>query len=435
MSEEIENKLVPKLRFPEFQKDEKWEMRTLDEVVERIEEKVNDKKLITVSISAGTGFVSQAEKFSRDISGAQYKNYIVLNEGEFSYNKGNSKKFPQGCIYKLKEFKQVAVPNAFISFRFKQNYVGNFYQGYFDRNCHGVQLKQFITSGARMDGLLNIKANEFFSIVFPTTSKPEQQKIAACLSSLDDLITAESQKLEVLKEHRKGLLQQLFPQAGETVQKLRFKEFKDSGEWEMKKLGEICTYFKGFAFQSKDYTSSGRRIVRVSDMGFDYIKDEVNSIFINEQNAKEYKRWEIKREDLIITTVGSKPPVYDSLVGRTIVAKRKDENALLNQNAVCIRSNKDIKQSFLNILFKRDEYISFIKSIIRGNANQGSIALEDLFKYTFLTPNLEEQQRMASCFSSLDDLINAQSQKVEALKQHKKGLLQGLFPTVNEITE
>ncbi|MEO6547892.1 MAG: restriction endonuclease subunit S [Ferruginibacter sp.] len=233
MSKAIKNKVVPKLRFPEFREEQGWDELTLEDIGDRIDEKVGEQTLTTVSISAGTGFVTQAEKFSRDISGQQYKNYIVLREGEFSYNKGNSKRFPQGCIYKLKEFKKVAVPNAFISFRIKNNFVANFYQGYFDNNFHGRQLQKFITSGARMDGLLNISPNNFFSIILPTPkNKSEQQKIADCLSSLDELITAENSKLEALKTHKKGLMQQLFPAEGETVPRLRFKEFRDSGEWE-----------------------------------------------------------------------------------------------------------------------------------------------------------------------------------------------------------
>jgi type I restriction enzyme S subunit len=205
-------KTVPVLRFKEFINSPEWDIITLDEITNKIEDKVGDKQLTTVSISAGFGFVSQAEKFSRDISGQQYKNYVVLKEGDFAYNKGNSKKYPQGCVYKLKEFKEAAVPNAFICFRFKENSVADFYQGYFENNFHGKQLQKFITSGARMDGLLNISPVDFFSIILPTPkSKKEQQKIADCLSSLDDLISAQSQKVITLKQHKKGLMQGLFP--------------------------------------------------------------------------------------------------------------------------------------------------------------------------------------------------------------------------------
>jgi type I restriction enzyme S subunit len=251
--------------------DGEWKNNTLGDVADRIVDKVGKQKLITVSISAGLGFVSQAEKFSRDISGKQYKNYIHLKKGEFAYNKGNSKKFPQGCVYKLKEFDEAATPNAFICFRFKNKVVPDFYQGYFDNNYHGKQLLKFITSGARMDGLLNISPFDFFSIQLPTpTDKREQQKIAACLSSLDELIAAHNDKLDALKDHKKGLLQNLFPnnlnhdskgfkddhdlnrdkksshqanpinQGSDNVPKVRFPEFAGDGEWVEKPLDKIC---------------------------------------------------------------------------------------------------------------------------------------------------------------------------------------------------
>ncbi len=204
--------LVPRLRFPEFRDAGAWEAKRLGELTNRITERIDSKKLTPVSITSGAGFVSQAEKFGRDISGRQYEKYIVLKEGQFSYNKGNSKTFPQGAIYQLREFKEAAVPNAFYSFEFKDDYVPEFFRGYFEKNFHGHQLVRFITSGARSDGLLNIGANDFFSIVLPTPrSRAEQQKIADCLSSLDELIELQSQKVEALKQHKKGLMQQMFP--------------------------------------------------------------------------------------------------------------------------------------------------------------------------------------------------------------------------------
>lgn len=236
MSEKQKKKdLLPELRFPEFQGSGAWKPLALGQVSDRVVEKVGDKILTTVSITAGVGFVSQAEKFSRDISGKQYKNYIVLNKGEYSYNKGNSKKYPQGCVCKLKEFEQVAAPNAFISFRFKNGYVGDFYQGYFEKNVHGKQLARFITSGARSDGLLNINPADFFGIKLPTPpTSIEQKKIADCLSSLEELITAQAKKVEVLKDYKKGLMQQIFPAEGEAVPKLRFPEFQNAERWEEK---------------------------------------------------------------------------------------------------------------------------------------------------------------------------------------------------------
>ncbi len=234
-----ENKtLVPKLRFPEFRKDGSWTATALHELCDRIVEKVGDAILTPVSITAGRGYVSQAEKFGRDISGAQYKNYIRLKRGDFAYNKGNSNLYPQGCVYRLKEFDEAAASNAFICFGLKPGNAAEFFEGLFEMNAHGRQLIRFLTSGARSDGLLNIKAEEFFSVRFPIPPTfAEQQKIASCLTSLDELIAGQSRKVESLRAHKRGLMQQLFPRDGETSTQLRFSEFQ--GDWEVKKLGEI----------------------------------------------------------------------------------------------------------------------------------------------------------------------------------------------------
>ena len=202
---------TPRLRFPGFEGE--WEEKKLGEVCNRIIDKVGNRKLEPISISAGIGVISQKQRFGKNISGLQYKNYIHIFKGDYCYNKGNSKRFPQGCVYELKDFEEAAAPNAFISFRFKDTVCSHFFNGYFDNNTHGIQLAQYITSGARSDGLLNLSAEDFFKIKFfvPTTIE-EQQKIASFISELDNLIAAESDKLENLKNYKKGLMQQLFPQ-------------------------------------------------------------------------------------------------------------------------------------------------------------------------------------------------------------------------------
>ena len=108
--------LIPKLRFPEFRDVGEWEPVSLEEASVPVTERVGKRKLTPVSISAGIGFVPQAEKFGRDISGKQYQLYTVVRDGDFVFNKGNSLKFPQGCVYLLDGWGQVAAPNVFICF-------------------------------------------------------------------------------------------------------------------------------------------------------------------------------------------------------------------------------------------------------------------------------------------------------------------------------
>ena len=418
-------KLIPELRFPEFKNDREWEENTIGEVFN--------------SFSGGTPSTSEREYYGGKIpfirsaeinrektelflteEGLKNSSAKIVNKGDllvalYGANSGDS------AISKING----AINQAILCLQSKYS---NAFTYYFL-----TLKKEWIISKFIQGGQGNLSGDIVKSITVPFPNKEEQQKIASCLSSLDEVIAAHSQKLDLLKDHKIGLMQNLFPQEGVMVPKFRFKEFENDGDWEEKKLGEVIKYFKGYAFQSINYTSKGRRIIRVSDMGFDFIKNEENAIYINEGTAIQYEKWQLKKDDLIITTVGSKPPMYDSLVGRTIIVESKDEDALLNQNAVCLRANSKITQGFLNTIFKKIEYVNFIKSIIRGNANQGSIALEDLFKYKFLQPNNpKEQQKIASCLSSLDALITAQAEKIEHLKLHKKGLMQGLFPKIQD---
>ena len=423
--------LTPKLRFPEFRDAEGWEPVTLQEASGPVAERVGQRKLTPVSISAGIGFVPQSEKFGRDISGNQYQLYTLVRDGDFVFNKGNSLKFPQGCVYLLKGWGEVAAPNVFICFRLKNGYSDGFFQNCFEQNQHGKQLKKHITSGARSNGLLNISKETFFSIEIPTPSLPEQQKIAECLSSVDELIAAEARKLDALKTHKKGLMQQLFPREGETQPRLRFPEFQNAGEWEVKKLGQIAKYTKGFAFKSQDYKNAGVRIIRVSDLGADFIKPNNEKLYISSESEHEYARYKLTASEIIVTTVGSKPELVDSAVGRGIYVNSNNEG-LLNQNLLKLEVLSGVNSRFLFSHINTPEYQRFIASISRGNANQANIAVKDLMGFMIKAPRHAEQQRIADCLTTLDDLIAAQTQKLAALKTHKKGLMQQLFPSPEE---
>lgn len=400
--------MVPKLRFPEFHYTGEWKRYRLFEVAERITHKVGDKSLTTLSISAGVGFVSQAEKFSRDISGKQYENYIYLKKGDFSYNKGNSKKFPQGCIYELKEFEEAAVPNAFISFHFDNDYDPNFYKGYFDNNFHGRQLARFITSGARSDGLLNISPSDFFSIVLPTPKeKEEQRKIADCLSSLDDLITAEDRKLEALKAHKKGLMQKLFPAEGKTVPEWRFPEFMSSSKWKERMLSNVCAMQAGKFVQASEIIKE-----RKDNMYPCYGGNGLRGYTYSYTHSGEYPL--IGRQGALCGNVAYGIGKFHA-----------------TEHAIVATKGKDISAKWLYYLLIDLQ----LNQHATGQAQPG-LSVETLEKVKIYIPeDQNEQQKIADCLSSLDDRITAQAEKIEVLQTHKKGLMQGLFPSLEEVEE
>ncbi|MFV8807639.1 restriction endonuclease subunit S [Aerococcus urinaeequi] len=215
------------------------------------------------------------------------------------------------------------------------------------------------------------------------------------------------------------------------VPKLRFKDFVKTGEWKQYNLGEITNYVKGFAFKSQNYKDSGVRIIRASDLASDTIKDNGNKIFIDKILADSFRNYRLNKEDIIITTVGSKSEMKDSAVGRAILIKTCNIG-LLNQNLVKIDMKEKHNSSFVysNLLQKR--YSNYIASIERGNANQANIAINDLWQYKIIMANFREQEQIGYFFKNIDKMIRLQQLKVNKVKDIKSAYLSEMFPKEGE---
>ena len=424
-----EKKLVPKLRFPEFRGAEPWRPIKLGEASTPVTERVGERKLIPVSISAGIGFVPQAEKFGRDISGNQYQLYTLVKDGDFVYNKGNSLKFPEGCVYILQGWGQVAAPNIFICFRLKDGYSNGFFQNCFEANLHGKQLKRHITSGARSNGLLNISKDAFFGVEIPTPTLQEQQKIADCLSSLDELIAAQARKVDALKTHKKGLMQQLFPGEGETQPRLRFPEFNSAGDWKEKPFGGLLSDildFRGRTPNKLGMEWGGGGIASLS-------ANNVKNGFIdyaaecNMGSEELYQRWmggvNLEKGDIVFTMeapLGNATLLPDS------------EKYILSQRVVAFKTCSEVLNTFLVQVIWGEEFQTAINQLATGSTAKG-INQKALKTVQVKLPCPKEQQRIADCLTALDTLITTATQELETLKTHKKGLMQQLFPLAEAV--
>lgn len=401
--------LTPKLRFPEFRGAVPWLSISLGEASTPVTERVGERKLTPVSISAGIGFVPQAEKFGRDISGNQYQLYTLVRDGDFVYNKGNSLKFPEGCVYLLQGWGQVAAPNVFICFRLKDGYSNVFFQNCFEANAHGKQLKRHITSGARSNGLLNISKDAFFGVEIPTPTWPEQQKIADCLSSLDELIAAQARKVDALKTHKKGLMQQLFPREGETQPRLRFPEFRGGNAWSVEKLGDIAENLDN---RRVPITSGDREAGAIPYYGASGIVDYVKDFIFDE-------------ELLCVSEDGA------NLLARTYpIAFPISGKTWVNNHAHVLRFEHACTQKFVEIYLNSIKLDDFITGMAQPKLNK---AMLDSIPVPH--PDIPEQQRIADCITALDQLITAELQVLDYLKTHKQGLMQQLFPNLDSIDE
>ncbi len=415
-----QKRLVPKLRFPEFRGAEEWKPVTLQEASTPVTERVGERKLTPVSISAGIGFVPQAEKFGRDISGNQYQLYTLVSDGDFVFNKGNSLKFPQGCIYQLQDWGQVAAPNVFICFRLKDGYSNGFFQNCFEQNQHGRQLKRHITSGARSNGLLNISKETFFGVEIPTPSPAEQQKIADCLSSLDELIAAQGRKVQALKTHKKGLMQQLFPREGETQPRLRFPEFRDAVEWICEEISNCLEKVIDYRGKAPPKSESGVPLITARNVRLGWVDMTIDEYI----DTNEYEGWMTKgipkSGDILFTTeaplgnVALFPDAGNFALGQRIITLRANRSKCLSEF---------LFQSLLGPKMQHDVDFHSTGSTAKGIKSSVFVTIG------FCYPILEEQQRIADCLTALDTLITAATQELETLKTHKKGLMQQLFPS------
>lgn len=201
--------LTGRKRLPGFAGE--WEEVRLSDICKRITKAAEDPDGYPVlSITAGRGFVSQADKFSRVIAGKQVEKYVLLKRGEFAYNKGNSYRYPQGCVYRLSEYDEGLVPNVFYSFKLRTKVADpEFIRQYFLAGLHNKDLHRWINSGVRNNGLLNLNASDFFKLPINLPPMDEQERIGKVLSDADEEIAALEQKLSALKQQKRSLMQKL----------------------------------------------------------------------------------------------------------------------------------------------------------------------------------------------------------------------------------
>ena len=413
MSKNNENKWVPKLRFPEFQNDRNWENLTLGEIGEPLMCKRIFKEETTPNPNNGVPFYKigtfggAADSYIPIAVYEQYKSkYSFPNIGDILISAsgtigrlviydGSPAYFQDSNIIWLGH-NEKTILNSFLFYSY-------------------ANLKWQTSDGGVISRLYNSDFKRM-KIHFPQNQK-EQQKIASCLSSLDEVITSESQKLEVLKDHKKGLLQNLLPQAGETVPKFRFKEFEDSGEWKQTTLTQVADYENGKAHE-QDIADDGEFIV-------------VNSKFISQDG--EVKKF--TNTAFLPATKGDVLMVLSDIPNGKAIAKcflvEEDNRYTVNQR-ICRITPNNLNSKILYYLLNRNPYFLAFDDGVK----QTNLRKEDVLNCPLMIPeDPKEQEKIADTLSSVDDLINAQNQKLEALQLHKKGLLQGLFPNVNEVTE
>lgn len=397
-------KILPELRFPEFKDCGEWEYEKGDKLFEPISNKNHNSDLPILAITQEQGAIPRERiDYHVSVTDKSIESYKVVEIGDFIIS---LRSFQGGIEYS--NYLGLCSP-AYIILRKKIDVINDFYRHYFKSFSFIKDLNKNL-EGIRDGKMISYK--QFSEIFIPKPSIEEQQCIAACLSSLDELISAHSQKLELLKAHKKGLMQNMFPQEGKKVPKLRFKEFEKDGEWEHPILSKVSDVIMGSSPSSTSYNEDR--------IGLPLLQG--NADIKNRLSAPRIYTTEITKEcevgDILLSV---RAPV--GTVAKSI------HNACIGRGISALRAKKTNSQEYLyQWLFS---YESSWGKISQGGTFD-AVNSDDVRNLLVPIPSPKEQQKIASCLSSLDELITAQSKKIEQLKQHKKGLMQGLFPKINE---
>ncbi len=443
MKQAIKRELKPKLRFPEFRDAGEWDEKRLDEMFDFHSTANNSRADLS---NAGNIFYihygdihtkfHQYIDFSKDaipkIPSSLYKNATFLKNGDLVI--ADASEDTEG-IAKAVEVrgiehgvKAISGLHTILLRDSRQNYINGF-KGLLREIAEVKKQIKRLAVGVKV---YSVSKTVLKQVLLPLPSHPEQQKIADCLLSIDELITAQTQKLNTLKTHKKGLMQQLFPAEGETLPKLRFPEFLDSGEWETKQLGELLLGHPDYGVNAAAVTYSEDlpaylRITDISEEGY-FLCGKKASVAI-----KATDEHYMSEGDIVLARTGAS-------VGKSYKFRKEDGKLVFAGFLIRIKPDPTkIDSTFLfNFLFT-EQYWNWVRvtSARSGqpgiNGNEYAALLIPVPPHVRESGGLSEQLKIAECLSSIDELITTQTQKLDTLKTHKKGLMQQLFPALDEV--
>ena len=431
MTADKPSNLVPKLRFPEFIGQELHDVR-LGEVTEESMAR-NGSRLPPASVMGvrkEDGIVPMEERLvATDIS-----RYKLVRSNWFAYN---PMRLNIGSIARWQGDSVVLVSPDYVVFRcLEQSTPAALHPEYLDHFRSSSQWDAFVNEAGDGGVRVRIYYRDISQLRLIVPDVVEQQKIADCLGSLDDLIAAEGRKLEALRRHKQGLMQQLFPQPGETVPRLRFPEFRVDTTWLAPQLSDLYS-FKRTNTLSRDNLNYEFGTIR--NIHYGDIHTKFKPLFRLENEHVPYVNLDVAPDgfdddafcvegDIVLADasedlddVGKAIEVV-SLTGERVVAG--------THTILATRRGSVPVVGFGGQLFQSAAVRTGIKREAQGAKVYGISANRISAIRVPVPPTEAEQQRIATCLSSLEDVLAAQARKIDALKQQKQGLLQQLFPSL-----
>ena len=385
-----------------------WEQRKLGEVATRVTRKnKNLESTLPLTISARLGLVDQISYFDKRIASSNLTNYILLNRGEFAYNKSYSNGYPFGTVKRLNRYDKGVIPSLYIAFMPNTIFINSdFMEMYFETSLWHKEVSARASEGARNHGLLNISPSDFMDIYMKIPEKiEEQKKIAKFLEDFDSLITLHQRKLEHLQEQKKGLLQKMFPKNGEVVPEVRFPGFTDA--WEQRKLNE---FLKTSKLKNENNKFTRKDVLSVSgDYGI------VNQIKFKGRSfagASVQKYRIVNTNDVVYT----KSPLKNNPYG--IIKANKGNPGIVSTLYAVYKINEKVNASFIEYYFENDYRLNtYLKPLVnKGAKNDMKVSDDNALIGNVIFPlEYSEQIKIVKFLNRFDTLIALHQRKVKYL--------------------
>ena len=403
------NNCAPSLRFPSFTGE--WKEQPLSSILFEHKTK-SDGKCEVHSVSVSKGVINQVEYLGRSFAAADTSKYKLAKPNDIIYTKSPTGAFPYGIVKQNKNPYNVIVSPLYAVYTPINKHVGYILDSFFESSVNtNNYLSSLVQKGAK--NTIQISNDTFISkSLFLPTDPDEQEKIANCLHAINNLIEAQDLKVVSLKEKKQGLMQQLFPRPGENAPRLRFPGFE--GDWEERELNDCLEERNEQHPESPNYPL----MAFVAEKGVAPKGERYDRSALVKDANKKYKRTELG--DFIYSS---------NNLETGSIGLNKYGPACISPVYSIFKSKSNVDPVFIGVLLTQKRFISEMIKYRQGVVyGQWKIPEKEFLGITVSIPKPNEQKRIADCISTLDELISYESTKLDTLKDHKKGLMQQLFP-------
>lgn len=407
---------------PKSQNTPTWEQRKLGEIAKEVVRNDPASDAPIMMITAGNGFIEQSDRYAFNNAGESLKKYILLERGELAYNHGASKLRPYGSCFALTTVEKARIPFVYHCFSVEKSN-----PEFLSIELNGAnvenQLRKIVSSGARMDGLLNIAYSEYTEVTVQLPKKEEQDWIAKFFKHLDTLITLHQRKYEKLVNIKKSMLDKMFPKNGASVPEIRFKGFTDP--WEQRKLAELTktiTTGKSVNSDEGEVSDGDIGVLKTSCVSYDRFNPSESKPVV--KSEQQLVKCAVEKDSVIVSRMNT-----PERVGACGYVSTDFPNLFLPDRLWKLKFQDTVDTYFVYMMLVSSAYKEKITSMASGTSG----SMYNIPKETFLNLQLvipakiDEQKQLGRILKKIDSLITLHQRKLEKLQNIKKSCLEKMF--------